>query len=58
MPHYAHVAEPLYGLLKKGCKFEWSGEHTESVRKMKEALATAPTLRKVVYRKEVLIMCP
>ena len=25
--HYAHVAEPLYGLLRKGCKFEWSGEH-------------------------------
>ena len=27
--HYAHVAEPVYGLLKKGHKFEWSGEHTE-----------------------------
>jgi hypothetical protein len=22
IPHYAHVAEPLYGLLKKGQKFE------------------------------------
>ena len=24
IPHYAHVAEPLYGLLKKGRKFETS----------------------------------
>jgi hypothetical protein len=28
IPHYAHVAEPLYGLLKKGRKFEWRAEHT------------------------------
>ena len=42
IPHYAHVVEPLYGL---------GDEHTESVRKMKEALAATPTLRKVVYGK-------
>ena len=55
IPHYAHVTEPLYGLLKKGRKFEWSGEHTESVWKFKEALAAAPALRKVVYGREVPI---
>ena len=31
IPHYAHVAEPLYRLLKKGHKFEWRDEHMESV---------------------------
>ena len=36
IPHYTHVAEPLYGLLKKGKKIEWSEEHTELVQKMKE----------------------
>ena len=51
IPHYTHVAEPLYGLLKKGRKFEWQDEHTESVRKMKEALVVAPALRKAVYEK-------
>ena len=51
IPHYAHVAEPLYGLLKKGRRFEWRDDHTEPVRKMKEALAAAPALRKVVYEK-------
>ena len=55
IPHYAHVAEPLYGLLKKGRKFKWSGEHTESVRKLKEVLVAAPALRKAVYGKEVPI---
>jgi hypothetical protein len=49
IPHYAHVAEPLYGLLKKGRKFEWRVEHTESIWRMKEALTAAPTLRKGVY---------
>jgi hypothetical protein len=28
IPHYAHVAEPLYGLLKKKRLFEWTNEHT------------------------------
>jgi hypothetical protein len=49
IPHYAHVVEPLYGLLKKGRKFEWREEQTESVQKMKEALTTVPALRKGVY---------
>ena len=35
IPHYAHVAEPFYGLLKKNRKFEWVEEHTEAVRKLK-----------------------
>ena len=51
IPHYAHVAEPLYGLLKKVGKFEWRDGHTESVRKMKEALSAAPALWKAVYEK-------
>ena len=57
VPHYAYIAEPLYGLLKKGRKFEWSKEHTESVRKMKEALAATPALRKAVYGVTLLRAC-
>jgi hypothetical protein len=53
--HYAHVAEPLYGLLKKGRKFEWTAEHTGSVRKMKVALAAEPALRKGIYGRGVLV---
>ena len=41
--------------MKKGRKFEWSGEHTKSVRRLKEALVAALALRKAVYGKEVPI---
>ena len=51
VPHYAHVAKPLYRLLKKGRKFERNQEHAESVRKLKEALTSASALRKAVYEK-------
>jgi hypothetical protein len=51
--HYAHIAEPLYGLLKKGRKFEWRTEHMESVQKMKEALAAVPVLRRGIYDRGV-----
>ena len=49
IPHYAHVAKPLYGLLKKSKKFEWTKEHTEAVRRLKRTLTAAPTLRKAEY---------
>ena len=53
--HYARIAEPLYGLLKKGRKFEWSKQHTETVWTMKEALAAASALRKAVYGEDIPI---
>ena len=34
IPHYAHVAEPLYGLLKKRRKFEWRDKHTNAMRRL------------------------
>ena len=49
IPHYAHIADPLYGLLKKTRKFEWVEEHTEAIRRLKRALAAAPALRKAEY---------
>ena len=45
----AHVAEPLYGLLKKERSFEWMEEHTEAVRKLKRMLTAAPALRRAEY---------
>ena len=55
IPHYAHLAEPLYGLLKKGRKFKWGAEHTKAFRKLKEKLMTTPALRKEVYKVETLV---
>ena len=49
IPHYAHVAEPLYGLLKKRMKFEWRDEHTDAMRRLKKLLLEALALRKADY---------
>jgi hypothetical protein len=49
IPHYAHVIEPLYGLLKKNRLFEWTNEHTLAIRRLKELLLEAPALRKAEY---------
>ena len=55
IPHYTHIAEPLYGLLKKGRKFKWGEEHTEVIPKLKGMLTAISALRKVIYGKESLI---
>ena len=31
IPHYMHIVDLIYGLLKKGRKFEWGEEHTQAV---------------------------
>jgi hypothetical protein len=49
IPHYAHVAKPLYGLLKKNRLFEWANEHTLAIRQLKELLLEAPALRQPEY---------
>ena len=53
--HYAHIVEPLYGLLKKSRKFKWSNEHMEAIRRLKEKLTAAPALQKVAYKKGTLV---
>ena len=38
IPHYAHIANPLYHLLRKGKKFEWRPEHTKAMKKLNKTL--------------------
>jgi hypothetical protein len=49
IPHYAHVAEPLYRLLKKKRKIEWTSNHTLAIRRLKGLLLEAHVLRKANY---------
>ncbi|KAL3695501.1 hypothetical protein R1sor_009577 [Riccia sorocarpa] len=49
MPHYAHLADPLYALLKKGRRFVWMAEHHEAMEKLKEVLQSPPVLRRLNY---------
>ena len=41
---FAEIAEPLYALLKKGVKYDWSDECKESFRILKTALTKKPIM--------------
>ncbi|KAL3686531.1 hypothetical protein R1sor_009105 [Riccia sorocarpa] len=47
IPHYAHVAEPLYALFKKARKFTWDAEAMEQ---LKQILQSPPVLRPLDYK--------
>ena len=49
IPHYAHIVDPLYHLLRKGKKFEWDLEHTKAMKKLKKILRRAEALKKPSY---------
>ncbi|KAL2623218.1 hypothetical protein R1flu_003423 [Riccia fluitans] len=51
VPHYAHVAEPLYALFKKGRKFTWGAKHHDAMEQLKQILQS-PVLRPLDYRYE------
>lgn len=44
IPHYAFIAAPLFGLLKKGVRFIWKAEHDIAFQQAKDALMSAPVL--------------
>ncbi|KAL2622834.1 hypothetical protein R1flu_003039 [Riccia fluitans] len=58
IPHYAHITEPMYELLRKGKKFKWSIHQGEAMARLKQALVSSPTLRKIDYQCErhVIVM--
>ncbi|KAL3688737.1 hypothetical protein R1sor_015046 [Riccia sorocarpa] len=49
IPHYAHMAEPLYALLKKGKRFNWSLLQHDAMEKLKKVLQSPPVLRRLDY---------
>ena len=55
IPHYAHIADPLYHLLRKGKKFEWKPEHTKAMKKLKKTLRRAESLKKPSYDRPIIV---
>ena len=55
IPHYAHLSEPLYRLLRKGETFEWIEENSEAMRKLKSHLAQAPALKQPYYMRPIYL---
>ena len=44
IPFYADICSPLFGLLKKGKKWEWNEEHERAFEEAKDTLQAAPVL--------------
>ena len=44
IPHYASTCAPLFQLLRKGAKWDWTREHEQAFEEGKQALASAPVL--------------
>jgi hypothetical protein len=55
IPHFAHIADPLYQLLCKGKKFEWKPEHTKAMKKLKKTLCRAESVKKPSYDRPIII---
>jgi len=49
IPHFAHIAEPLYLLLRKGTKFKWEQKQELAMEGLKKILNSPPILRQVDY---------
>lgn len=43
--NYSKIGKPLYGLLKKGVKYEWGYEQEKAFQELKERLVSAPILQ-------------
>ncbi len=44
IPGFAHIAQPLTNLLKKGAAFTWTSSHTEAVNKLIAIVLSDPVL--------------
>ncbi|XP_070145086.1 uncharacterized protein [Drosophila kikkawai] len=44
VPRFTEIAKPLFELIKKNAKFEWTEEHGRATEELKKALTEAPVL--------------
>jgi hypothetical protein len=49
IPHYAHISEPLYSLLRKNVRFCWGESQRKAMKHLKLALQNPPLLRPIDY---------
>ena len=52
---YSEIALPLYSLLRKDVKWEWTEQHTQAVNTLKRALTSAPVLVMPDYTKRFIV---
>ena len=49
IPHFAHISEALYKLLRKKSKFLWKHEQDMAMEELKKILKSPPVLKQVEY---------
>ena len=49
IPHFAHISEALYKLLRKKSKFLWKHEQDLAMEELKKTLKSPPVLKQVEY---------
>ncbi|KAL3698023.1 hypothetical protein R1sor_012099 [Riccia sorocarpa] len=49
VPHYAHLADPLYALLRKDVRFVWREEQKLAMKRLNEVLKSSHCLRPLNY---------
>lgn len=57
IPNYSDIAAPIFNLLKKGVKFEWSSEAQNAFEILKDRLSSSPVLVNADYKKHFYIRC-
>ena len=57
LPQQLSVTEPLRQLVRKGAQWEWSTEHDQAVRTIKDLICKAPVLRYFDPAMELTIQC-
>ena len=55
IPHYAHITDQLYGLLRKNKRFVWKPKHSLAMQRLKEALHEASSLKRPDYERPVVV---
>lgn len=50
IPHFAHVSESLYKLLRKGNRFKWRKDQDEAMESLKNILRSPSILKQVDYK--------
>ena len=56
IPHYSHIADPLYRLQKKATQWMWNDEQSRSMARLKKALSEPPVLCPPIYDGRVLFL--
>lgn len=57
LPHKANIAEPLYKLLNKDVKWQWTSQHQRAFEKLRNMLSSTDTLVHYDVHRKLIMSC-